>query len=331
MRPQPKAVHFLVFPQVNMLDLSGPLRVFAMANELLAATGRDPAYEVGVIAATEGPLRSSEGLELCPLPLPDARSPCDTLLVTGGPGVDAARRDGTLPAWIGQRAAITRRTVSICDGAFLLADAGLLDGRRVVTHWSRCEELARRYPRVLVEPDSIFINDGPVWTSAGVTAGIDLALALVEEDLGHELALEVARYLVVFLKRPGGQAQFSVPLFLQSRAGGFAPLHAWITEHVAQDLSVGVLAQQMGMSERSFLRRYREQTGTTPAKAVERIRVEAARQLLDDTELPFKRIALRCGLGCEATFRRSFQRVFGVTALEYRQRFSGGAEALSRD
>ncbi len=322
---QAKIIQFLIIPQVNMLDLSGPLRVFATANELLACAGQAPAYEVGVIAA-QAPLQSSEGLALHPLPLPEVRSPCDTLLVIGGHGVENACREGSLPRWIEQKAAATRRMVSICNGAFLLAAAGLLDGRRAVTHWSRCEALARCFPRVRVEPDSIFINDGPIWTSAGVTAGIDLALALVEEDLGYDLALEIARYLVVFLKRPGGQAQFSVPLFLQHRAGGFAQLHAWITENVAQDLSVAVLAQQVGMSERSFLRHYRDQTGVTPAKAVERIRVEAARQLLDETPWPLKRIALRCGLGCEATFRRAFQRAFGVTAQEYRQRFSPRAE-----
>ncbi|AZC22657.1 MULTISPECIES: helix-turn-helix domain-containing protein [Pseudomonas] len=329
MSQPPRLIQFLVFPAVNMLDLSGPLRVFATANELLAFAGQAAAYDVTVIAA-QAPLLSCEGLEFNPLPLPDVQSPCDTLLVIGGQGVGAACRDGALPRWIGQRAPVARRLVSICNGAFLLAAAGLLDGRRAVTHWSRCEALARRFPLVRVEPDSIFVNDGPIWTSAGVTAGIDLALALVEEDLGHELALEIARYLVVFLKRPGGQAQFSVPLFLQHRAGGFAQLHAWITEHVAQDLSVAVLAQRMGMSERSFLRHYREQTGTTPAKAVERIRVEAARQLLDETPWPLKRIALRCGLGSEATFRRAFQRVFGINAQDYRQRFSSRDEAKAQ-
>jgi len=214
-----------------------------------------------------------------------------------------------------------RRTASVCTGAFLLAAAGLLDGRRAVTHWEYRDLLSRRHPDVTVERDPIFVQDGHVWSSAGVTAGIDLSLALVEADLGREIALAVARHLVVFLKRPGGQAQFSAALSLQSTDDHFAKLHAWLAEHLADDLSLSRLARQAGMSERTFLRRYREATGLTPGRAIERLRVERARQMLVDTRLPTKRIAARCGFGTEDTMRRSFVRLQGVNPQDYRQRF----------
>jgi len=200
----------------------------------------------------------------------------------------------------------------VCTGAVLLATAGVLDGRRAATHWSVCSELARRFPSVQVQPDPIFVHDGPAWTSAGVTAGIDLALALVEEDLGRSVALAVARYLVVFLKRPGGQAQFSAALALQDD-GRFDTLHSWIGVHLSGDLSLARLADQAGMSERSFSRHYLEATGQTPARAIETLRVEAARSLLLDSQLPVKRIAQRCGFGSEETMRRSFLRLLAAT------------------
>jgi transcriptional regulator GlxA family with amidase domain len=211
---------------------------------------------------------------------------------------------------------------SVCTGAFLLAASGALDGRRAATHWSVCDELAKRYPAVQVEPDPIFVRDGSVWTSAGVTAGIDLALALVEQDLGRTVALAVARYLVVFLKRPGGQAQFSEALLLQSAEDEFGVLHDWIGKHLGDDISLPKLADQAGMSERSFSRHYAEATGQTPARAVERLRVEAARRLLSETRLPVKRISQRCGFGSEETMRRSFLRVLSATPQDYRSRFS---------
>ena len=220
-----------------------------------------------------------------------------------------------------ERAREARRVASVCTGAFLLAAAGVLDGRRAATHWKTCAELAQRFPAVRVEPDPIFICDGSVWTSAGVTAGIDLALALVEEDLGRSVALAVARYLVVFLKRPGGQAQFSEALALQAAEDKFGPLHEWINGHLASSLSLSVLAGEAGMSERSFSRRYAEATGQTPARAIERLRVEAARRLLSESRLPVKRIAERCGFGSEETMRRSFSRLLTVTPQEYRARF----------
>ena len=208
-------------------------------------------------------------------------------------------------------------------GAFLLAAAGLLDGRRAATHWMHCAELARRFPAVRVEPDPIFVRDGAIWTSAGVTAAIDLALALVEEDVGRSLALAVARHLVMFLKRPGGQAQFSTVLSLQGAEDRFGRLHSWMAGRLTDDLSLPALARKVGMSERSFSRHYVEATGITPARAVERLRVEAARRLLSDTRLPVKRIVARCGFGSEETLRRSFVRLLAATPQDYRARFTG--------
>jgi transcriptional regulator GlxA family with amidase domain len=268
-------------------------------------------------------VRASAGLGLVGDALPAPNEACDTLIVAGGWGVHEAVHDRELVDWVRARSAHARRTASVCTGAFLLAAAGLLNERRAVTHWTRCAELATRFPSVHVEPDPIFIRDGDVWTSAGVTAGIDLSLALVEDDLGRTLALDVARQLVVFLKRPGGQAQFSAALSLQKSGERFGELHAWIAENLAGDLSVGVLAARVGMSERSFVRHYRAQTGTTPARAIERMRLEAARRLLGDTALPVKRVAARCGFGTEETMRRGFLRSLGVSPQAYRERFTG--------
>ena len=310
----------LAFPQVQMLDVTGPLQVFATANDI--AGGIAPPYTIDVVSRTCGAVASSSGLGLLVHPLPTGRPAPDTLIVAGGPGVEAAAADAALVDWVRVRASQARRYASVCTGAVLLATSGLLDGRRAATHWSLCAELARRFPAVHVEPDPIFVKDGPAWTSAGVTAGIDLALALVEEDLGRAMALAVARYLVVFLKRPGGQAQFSATLALQEE-DRFERLHEWIAAHLADDLSLPQLADQARMSERSFSRHYLEATGQTPARAVERLRLEAARTLLSDSQLPMKRIAQRCGFGSEETMRRSFLRLLAVNPQEYRARFGG--------
>lgn len=322
MRQALRSINVLAFPDVQLLDVSGPLQVFASANELARARGLAPCYEPRVIAAQAGTVVSSAGLGLVAHGLPSARRPSDTFIVAGGRGVHAASRDVVLTRWVRQHAAISRRVASVCTGAFLLAAAGLLDERRVVTHWAHCNELLQQYPALRVEPDRIFIRDGSVWTSAGVTAGIDLALALVEEDLGRSMALDVARELVVFLKRPGGQSQFSTALSLQQDDDQFGELHAWIVEHLTVDLSVAVLADRVGMSERSFMRHYRARTGKTPARAIEQIRTEAALGLLVDTSLPIKRIAARCGFGSEETLRRSLMRTIAVTPQAYRERFA---------
>lgn len=315
---QTRLVEILAFPQVQILDVTGPLQVFATANDI--AGGDVPPYAIRVVCRPGGVVSSSSGMELLAHPLPPHDAALDTLIVAGGPGIEAAAADDVLVAWVRGHATQARRFASVCTGAVLLATAGLLDGRRAATHWSLCSELARRFPDVQVQPDPIFVHDGPAWTSAGVTAGIDLALALVEEDLGRAVALAVARYLVVFLKRPGGQAQFSAALALQD-AGRFDALHGWIGANLSGDLSLPRLARQAGMSERSFSRHFLDATGQTPARAVETLRVEAARSLLLDSRQPVKRVARRCGFGSEETMRRSFLRLLAATPQDYRARF----------
>ncbi|QIJ77550.1 helix-turn-helix domain-containing protein [Methylobacterium sp. NI91] len=323
-----RSVEILAFASVQILDVTGPLQVFASANEHVAKRGGVPPYRLCVVAKESGPVASSAGLALATDPLPSMSAEVDTLVVAGGPGVDVAAADPDLVAWLRDRAGRARRVASVCTGAFILAASGLLDGRRAVTHWSYCDAFARRFPGVRVEGDPIFLRDGPVWTSAGVTAGIDLALALVEEDLGRETALAVARYLVVFLKRPGGQAQFSAALSLQTAGDRFGALHRWMQANIGADLSLPNLAAEAGMSERSFSRYYREETGLTPARAVERLRVEAARQLLAESRQPVKRIAQRCGFGSEETMRRSFLRLMASTPQDYRSRFGVASLAV---
>jgi transcriptional regulator GlxA family with amidase domain len=316
-----RVIDVLTYPAVQLLDVTGPVQVFASANDLLAGKGEMPPYQLRVVAQGGQSVTASAGVSLAAGPLTQLGETLDTLLIAGGEGAEAAAEDPLLVDWVRERATQARRIASVCTGAFLLAAAGVLDGRRAATHWMYCAKLAQRFPSVRVEPDPIFVCDGPVWTSAGVTAGIDLALALVEEDLGQSVALAVARYLVVFLKRPGGQAQFSAALALQAADDRFGQLHEWINGHLAGDLSLSVLAAQAGMSERSFSRHYAEATGQTPARAIERLRVEAARRLLSESRLPVKRIAQRCGLGSEETMRRSFLRLLAVTPQDYRSRF----------
>jgi transcriptional regulator GlxA family with amidase domain len=317
-----RVIDVLAFPAVQLLDVAGPVQVFASANDLVADAGGARPYVLRVVAQGGERITSSCGVALAADPLTRPGDTLDTLLVAGGDGAEAAAENPVLIEWVRERAARARRVASVCTGALLLAAAGTLDGRRAVTHWKYCAKLAQRFPAVHVEPDPIFVCDGPIWTSAGVTAGIDLALALVEEDLGRSVALAVARYLVVFLKRPGGQAQFSTALALQAADDKFGALHDWINGHLASDLSLSVLADRAGMSERSFSRHYAEATGQTPARAIERLKVEAARRLLSESRLPVKRIAQRCGFGSDETMRRSFLRLLTTTPKDYRARFS---------
>jgi transcriptional regulator GlxA family with amidase domain len=316
-----RMVEILTFPAGQLLDVAGPLQVFATANELVAARGDAPLYSARVVSAAAPSVVTSAGLGLAVAPL-RASGELDTLLVAGGPGVHAAAENPVVLSWLRRRAGKARRVASVCTGAFLLAAAGLLKGRRAATHWRHCAELASLHPAIRVESDPIYVRDGSVWTSAGVTAAIDLALALVEEDAGRALSLAVARHLVMFLKRPGGQAQFSTVLSLQGAEDRFGDLHAWMSGRLNGDLSLPALARKAGMSERSFSRHYAQSTGLTPARAVERLRVEAARRLLSDTRLPVKRIAARCGFGSEETLRRSFGRLLASTPQDYRARFS---------
>lgn len=325
-----RRIEFLAFDDCQLLDVAGPLQAFASANDLAAEAGAPEPYEPVVVGASERP-RSSSGLALDAAPLPATDAPLDTLIVAGGRGVDAASADARLLGWVRGRAAAARRTASVCSGAVLLAAAGLLDGRRAVTHWRRCDDFERAFPKVRLERDPIFIRDGAVWTSAGVTAGIDLALAMIEADLGRAPALAVARHLVVFLKRPGGQSQFSAVLALQETggretggresSGRFDDLHAWILENLRRPLPLAELADRAGMSLRSFSRRYRQATGRTPAQAVEELRLESARRQLEQGR-PVARAAAACGFGSEETMRRAFLRRLGVGPREYRERFS---------
>jgi transcriptional regulator GlxA family with amidase domain len=312
----PRCVAILAFPDVQLLDVAGPLQAFTTANDL--GGGQRP-YETLALAKRRR-IRSSAGLVLETTLLESIAAPFDTLIVAGGRGVDAACEDAEMVEWIRTASYGARRTASVCSGAFLLASAGLLDGRRAVTHWGRCAEFARRFPQVKLAPDPIFVRDGGTWTSAGVTAGIDLALALIEDDLGRAAALAVARQLVVFLKRPGGQAQFSTALALQYGDARFDDLHAWIMENLRRDLSLPALAAQAGMSPRSFSRHYRSTTGQTPARAVERLRVEAARRMLEE-RASVAQASRRCGFGSEETMRRSFLRVLSISPQACRERF----------
>jgi len=319
-----RRVAILIFPAVQSLDVSGPLEVLAGANTLLDAGGRpEPRYEISLVAAAAGPVRSSSGLQL----VPDAcaaelRGRLDTLIVAGGPGSRAAAGNEALLYWVRRTSAGARRTVSVCTGAFVLARAGLLDGRRATTHWAAAEQLAREHPAVEVDATPIFIRDGPFWTSAGVTAGMDLALALVEQDLDREAALTISRHLVLFLRRPGNQAQFSAALAAQQprREPLREALHA-VAENVGGEHTVEAMAERASMSPRNFARAFRAETGVTPARYVAQLRLEAARRQLEDTSEAVAAIAAACGFGTAESMRRAFLRVLGVAPVEYRRRF----------
>jgi len=313
-----RRVVIVAFPRVQILDVTGPAEVFRTAAQL---AGREE-YEVELVAPEPGPLPTSS-VALFPDLTPDAcKGPIDTLLVAGGRGVHEAAEDERLVAWVAGAATRARRAASVCTGAFLLARAGVLDSRRATTHWAYCEDLASQYPDVAVESAPIFVRDGKVTTSAGVTAGMDLALALVEEDLGREIALETARWLVLFLKRPGGQAQFSAQLAAQmAEREPLRELQQWIPDHLDQDLSVPALARRACMSERNFARAFRSETGVTPAAYVEAARVERARIALETGAIPVEAIALTAGFGTVETMRRAFRRRVGVSPVEYRSRF----------
>ncbi|MEX2206593.1 MAG: GlxA family transcriptional regulator [Myxococcota bacterium] len=322
-------VVMVVFPGVQVLDVTGPLEVFANANRRLDASGdrRAPRYALELVAREAGPVRTNSGIELlAQRSLRDVRGPIDTLLVAGGDGVVEALRDRELIGFVRRRGLHARRVASVCTGSFLLAEAGLLDGRRVTTHWSACAQLAQLRPKLVVETDPIFVRDGKYWSSAGVCAGMDLALALVEQDHGRELALTVARWLVLFLKRPGGQSQFSAELEAQATEHEtLRELQAWAQAHVAADLGVTALAKRAAMSPRNFARVFAREVGETPARWVERTRVEAARRLLEESSASVEEIAARCGFASAETLRRAFLRRVRVTPAAYRGRFRSAA------
>jgi transcriptional regulator GlxA family with amidase domain len=325
MSSQLRRVAMVVFPDVQILDVTGPLEVFARTARWLVDHGRcrEPAYAVELLAARRGIVRSSSGLELViRRPFAEARRGIDTLLVAGGVGARRVPSDRALVGWLRRAAPRVRRLASVCTGAFLLAEAGLLDGRRATTHWGACALLAARYPKVSVEADPIFVRDGRVYTSAGVTAGMDLALALVEEDHGREVAVAVARELVMFLKRPGGQSQFSIPLMAQTATRQpLGELQEWIGEHPGADLSVAALARRAAMSLRNFARVFTREVGMTPARFVERARVEAARRRLEESAAGIEAVASQCGFSSAEIMRRAFLRTVHVNPAEYRHRF----------
>jgi len=306
------------------MNLAGPLDVFARASQALTRAGKrkSPAYEIELLTMDDLPVTTASGLGLVGgRQWTQALEPIDTLLlVAGTSGVDSPIAPELL-AWLSASANSVRRIGSVCSGAFALAAAGILDGRRATTHWKLAEKLAQRYPRVSVDADKIFVQDGNVWTSAGVSTGADLALAMVEEDHGHTLALEIARHMVLFLRRPGGQSQFSSQLAAQ--AADLQPIReliAWISEHLDANLSVPMLAKRAGMSARNFSRVFSQQVGTTPARFVARLRLQAAKARLEATTDNVETIASRAGFGDDETLRRQLRLEVGATPRLYRAR-----------
>ena len=307
------------FPGLQSLDLVGPLEVFSTANRF----GARPAYRLTAAAAHPGPVRCTSGLEVtAEVGLAAVRGPIDTLVVVGGDGTYEAATDQSFVAEVQRLAGRARRVTSVCSGAFVLAQAGLLDGRTATTHWTVCDLLASTFPAVTVDPDPIFVRDGHVYTSAGVTSGMDLALALVEDDHGRDLALRVARQLVLFLRRPANQSQFSAQLAAQmAERDGLREAQRFVVDHPDRDCSVAALARLAAMSERHFARCFTEEVGITPARFVERVRVETARRLLEDTDDGVEAVAAAAGFGTAETMRRTFLRVLRTSPSGYRERF----------
>jgi transcriptional regulator GlxA family with amidase domain len=301
-------------PPVQILDVAGPLEVFSNI----------PDYHVTLVASeADGTLMTGRGIGLAgAVPRESISGHIDTLVIAGGPGAESGEYDESYLRWIAETAKRSRRVASICTGAFVLAAAGLLDGKQAVTHWNFCDRLANEFPGVKVQPDPIYLRDGSTYTSAGITAGIDLCLALLEEDHGHEAALSVARQLVMFLVRPGGQAQYSHILSRQAASSEpLRELQVYMLENLQADLSVETLAERMHMSPRHFSRVCLREMKLNPGQFVERLRVEAAQQMIDSTSKGLKEIAEACGFGSADSMRRVFVRVLGVTAGDYTKRF----------
>ena len=308
------------FPNVQLLDVAGPLDVFAEAGRQV---GNGAAYSLQLVAIEAGPLRASNGVHLLPdATLDSVGGDVDTLLIAGNPFMADYERNPIVSDWVRRMSKSARRTGSVCSGAFVLAHAGLLNGKRATTHWNSVARLASQFPAIEVEPDAIYVKDGSIYTSAGVTAAMDLALALVEEDFGRGIALKVARELVMFLKRPGGQSQFSAPLAAQiTERSAIRDVQDWVLENLAKTLSVEQLADCAGMSLRNFARSFKRETQFTPAEFVERARLDTARRMMEETQQPMKWIASVAGFGDANTLRRAFLRQLGVTPADYRRRF----------
>jgi transcriptional regulator GlxA family with amidase domain len=315
----PRVIAVVIFPDFQVIDAAGPIGAFEIAGRQAPGV-----YDISLRASTPGEVASSSGARMTAGPLGDAGA-LDTLVVAGGDGSRAAMRDDALLGFARAAGARARRVASICSGAYVLAAAGLLDGRRATTHWSRAADFARRFPEVRLEPDRIWIRDGAVWTSAGITAGIDLALAMIGDDLGEEIAKRTAQQLVVYHRRPSGQSQFSALLDMQQEGGRFAGLLTWMREHLGERLTIERLAERMGMSERNFARAFAAETGLTPAKAVERLRLEAARSAVEAGGRPIEAIAAGAGFGDAERMRRAFTRAFGQPPQALRRAARGEA------
>ena len=314
-------VLFVVYPDIVLLDLVGPLQVFTHA--LHPDTGTN-GYSCAIASLQGGPVLTNTVVKLPTDKLADfLNSDIHTLVIVGGSGANAAMLDDALVTMIKRLASRARRVCSVCSGALVLAATGLLDGRRAVTHWEDCQTLEDEFPNVRVEIDPIYVKDGDVWTSAGITAGMDMALAIVAEDLGRSASLDMARSLVTHMVRSGGQSQFSPALGRQvlDAKGRFETLHQWIAQNLKLDLHVEALAARMNMSVRTFHRHYCKQMGLTPGKAVEAIRLETARDLLEATDLGVKQIAAECGFNDDERMRRAFLRALNVSPSDYRQGF----------
>ncbi len=331
----PRRVVVIAYPRVDPLDVAGPCEVFASVQGALtrAGTRNRKGYTVEVLSSTRDLAIESDSAVrlLAHRSIIGFRDPIDTLLVAGGLGEGEAAKNRNLIRWLQRVAPRVRRLGSVCTGAFVLARAGLLDGHRVTTHWYYWKRLARTFPRLKVEPDCIYVRDGRIFSSAGVTAGMDLALALVEEDYGREIALSIARQLVLFVRRPGGQCQFSAQLQIQAAdREPLRELQAWIAEHLNEDLSVERLAECVHMSVRNFSRVFHRQVGWTPARFVEQLRIESARRRLEESEAGLAKIARECGYGSADSMCRSFLRHLRVSPSEYRSRFQVGSKTSTQ-
>lgn len=322
---RPHRVDFVVYPGFKALEAIGPMSVFEYANVHLARRRGSIGYEVRIASRARGPVSSDMLMSLEATRILDPDDLPDVAIIVGARLIeDALARNPELVDWARAVAPRITRLVALCSGSFFLAAAGVLDGKRATTHWSVAPLLQSRYPAIDVEPDAIYLRAGRVWTSAGVTAGIDLALALVEEDFGRALALDVARDLVVYLKRPGGQSQFSVHLASQSTShSGIQAAQQWILTHIAEPLSLAELSGQAAMSERNFRRLFQKEVGMSPLAFVERARIDAARRLLEEGGLPLKAVAARVGFSSDQSLRKLFRKQLGISPDEYRDRLGG--------
>jgi transcriptional regulator GlxA family with amidase domain len=320
-----RSVVILGYPGVQALDLVGPFDVFTGATLNLAAKERyGDGYDVMIASARGGLVTTGTGLALVAEPLPDPYGPIDTVVIPGGYGLDQARKDPDVVGWVKAVAGTARRVVSVCTGAFLAAQAGLLDGCRATTHWAFAQQLAREFPSVAVDPEPVYVQSSPpVWTAAGVTAGIDLALSLVEEDHGTDVAQTVARYLVLYLRRPGGQSQFAAPVWMpRAKRAPIRDVQESIEAEPGAAHSISELARRAAMSTRHFTRVFTDEVGEAPGAYVDRIRTEAARRQLEETDDTVTVIAIRCGFGTAETMRRNFVRRMGISPDQYRRAFA---------